>query len=366
MNGKVTGYGVDGAASGAGISNQGVLLITDCVVRNNSVVHYSVTSPGGGVGGGIASFGTLTVVRTTVTDNVVGGLGGFDVTAAGGGVYADSLTLIDSTVSHNRAVATPGIAPLLVASIGGGVYARNAVITNSTITSNESDTGALVGHSLTIANATISHNRDAGLSFAPYATQRNATVRNTIIANNDRDCALTIAPGAHNLDSDGSCGLGAGDLPQTDPLLGPLENNGGPTWTRALTLGSPAIDAGNSAPPGSGDDACETYDQRGAARPQGEGCDIGAFEVGTIAPSPTPTTVVTPSPSATVPAPECSGDCDVNSVVDVDELVIAIRIALDQAGIDGCSSLDQTRDDRITVEELIAAINHLLRGCPGR
>lgn len=57
-----------------------------------------------------------------------------------------------------------------------------------------------------------------------------------------------------------------------DPLLGPLEDNGGPTATRALLIGSPAIDAGDTAP-------CPATDQRGVARPQGSGCDIGAYEL---------------------------------------------------------------------------------------
>ena len=53
--------------------------------------------------------------------------------------------------------------------------------------------------------------------------------------------------------------------------LGALADNGGPTPTRALLPGSPAIDAGSCA-----SDAAD--DQRGVARPQGDGCDIGAFE----------------------------------------------------------------------------------------
>jgi hypothetical protein len=57
-----------------------------------------------------------------------------------------------------------------------------------------------------------------------------------------------------------------------DPLLGALADNGGPTQTRALSSGSPAIDAGNNS-------ACPAADQRGILRPQGGGCDIGAYEL---------------------------------------------------------------------------------------
>jgi hypothetical protein len=57
----------------------------------------------------------------------------------------------------------------------------------------------------------------------------------------------------------------------TDPLLGPLVNNGGFTQTMALSAGSSAIDTGNDA-------TCASTDQRGVARPQGAHCDMGAYE----------------------------------------------------------------------------------------
>ena len=71
--------------------------------------------------------------------------------------------------------------------------------------------------------------------------------------------------------------VGTGASP-ADPLLGPLQDNGGPTFTHALQFGSPAIDKGNPATPGSGGTACEATDQRGAPRPAGAACDIGAYE----------------------------------------------------------------------------------------
>jgi hypothetical protein len=56
-----------------------------------------------------------------------------------------------------------------------------------------------------------------------------------------------------------------------DPRLGPLVDNGGPTRTHALLLGSPAIDAASTPD-------CPTTDQRGVLRPQGAACDIGSYE----------------------------------------------------------------------------------------
>jgi hypothetical protein len=86
----------------------------------------------------------------------------------------------------------------------------------------------------------------------------------------------------YNLSSDGTCGLiGPGDMQNTDPLLGPLQQNGGPTQTMALLPGSPAIDAGNPSGCTDSNSHLLKTDQRGMPRPDKEdtgGCDIGAFE----------------------------------------------------------------------------------------
>jgi len=93
-----------------------------------------------------------------------------------------------------------------------------------------------------------------------------------------------VGSSGHNIDSDGSCGLtDPTDLSNVDPLLGPLQSNGGPTPTHALFRGSPAIDRIPTA-------AClYAQDQRGGARPrEGDGappsgCDVGAYEVAACA-----------------------------------------------------------------------------------
>jgi len=97
---------------------------------------------------------------------------------------------------------------------------------------------------------------------------------NTIVANSPtgRNCAGAITDGGGNLSyPDTTCpGI------HSDPGLGPLQDNGGPTNTMALLPGSAAIDAANdvicAAAP------VNNLDQRGVARPQGPHCDIGAFE----------------------------------------------------------------------------------------
>ena len=124
---------------------------------------------------------------------------------------------------------------------------------------------------MNLTNTTISNNNGIGITANCCAM----SLTNTIIANNSGgDCSKTGAFGSgHNIDSDGTCDLKAtGDKSNVDPKLGPLADNGGPTLTHALLPGSPAINAIPSQ------DCVVTRDQRGAFRPQGAGCDIGAYE----------------------------------------------------------------------------------------
>jgi hypothetical protein len=111
----------------------------------------------------------------------------------------------------------------------------------------------------------------------------------------------------HNLDDNGSCGFfNTGDLSIVAADLAPLGDYGGPTMTHALGTGpgmphpacvaaSLAIDAGDNA-------ACPPTDQRGAPRPYGSACDMGAYESGAQPPTPTPciNNCATPSPTPTI------------------------------------------------------------------
>jgi hypothetical protein len=87
------------------------------------------------------------------------------------------------------------------------------------------------------------------------------------------NCNETLDSLGYNLTDDDSCGFTEPtDLIVADAMLGPLQDNGGPTETHDLLPGSPAIDAGSpDCPP-------PATDQRGVARPQGAACDIGAVE----------------------------------------------------------------------------------------
>ena len=111
-------------------------------------------------------------------------------------------------------------------------------------------------------------------SAAGGFTTIGGSLVNTLLASNDPggNGAGTVNDGGHNLSSDGTCAFSAtGSLNDTDPMIGPLTDNGGPTLTMALLPGSPAIDAGDSA-------AAPPTDQRGFPRPAGAAADIGAYE----------------------------------------------------------------------------------------
>jgi hypothetical protein len=103
------------------------------------------------------------------------------------------------------------------------------------------------------------------------------------VANNvGGNCHGAVSSRGYNLSSDSTCDFdGAGDLNNTDPRLGKLQNNGGPTETMALLSGSPAIDSGNPSGCTDGKGHLLKTDQRGKPRPDKEdknGCDRGAYE----------------------------------------------------------------------------------------
>jgi CSLREA domain-containing protein len=201
---------------------------------------------------------TLELKELTVAD----GRAGFD---GGGIVNAGTLTVTDSTISGNSA----GI------GAGGGILNFGTLtVTNSTFSGNDGDSGGGIYNRgiLTATNSTFSGNSASTLGGGIENFDGTATLRNTIVANSPSggNCAGTITDGGGNLSwPDTSCpGI------NEDPLLDPagLQDNGGPTKTIALDPESPAIDAALAA-------NCPATDQRGVGRPQGEGCDIGAFEL---------------------------------------------------------------------------------------
>src|SRR5262249_17028932 len=123
---------------------------------------------------------------------------------------------------------------------------------------------------LTITNSTFAGNIAASGGALDTALGV-IRLKNSILAvSGGGNCLGPITSLGHNLEDSHYCGLTAsGDLTDTNPLLGPLADNGGPTETMALLPGSPAINHGDNH-------GCPAADQRGFFRVAG--CDIGAFE----------------------------------------------------------------------------------------
>jgi CSLREA domain-containing protein len=277
---------------GGGISNNGKMTITNCTISGNI---------SDGAGGGIFNTRYITITNSTFSDNNASGGGGIfntgDMTITnstfsknncnkGGGIYNDGdIIIANSTFSNNNAEENGGG----IANMDRVPYNNTVTITNSTFTGNHAvNSGGGIYNGMvemTITNCTFSNNNTDGDGGGIYNEDQISPLililTNSIVANSisGGDCYGTIADGGHNISSDDSCGFDPanGSMPNTDPLLGPLQDNGGPTWTHALLAGSPAIDAGDDA-------QCPLFDQRGIPRPidgNWDGitiCDIGSFE----------------------------------------------------------------------------------------
>ncbi len=292
---------------GAGILNDAyyqqsaALTIVNSTISNNCACYA-----GEAFGGGIYSDGTLTIVNTTVSGN--GAVTPSPEEGYGGGIYGagGTLTVTGSTITGN------------FASLWGGGIDGGGTITNSTISGNTAgggndhrpgSGGGIFGGG-TIRNSTISGNTAWGDDFkgpglgGGINSPGTTTITNSILSYNsategDNVYGIVTSLG-YTLCSD-VCSLnhGPGDLINTDPLLGPLQDNGGPTFTHELLPGSPVIDAGDptfTPPP--------WYDQRGTDfwRVRSNRIDIGSFEVQNgpaLTPTPTPRPTPIPRPRPT-------------------------------------------------------------------
>ncbi len=271
-------------SGGGGFYNQGTLTITDSTISESTA--YS--------GGGVLNKGTLTITGSTISGNPA---------AYGGGIYNNgTVTITNSTISANSAL------------YGGGVdsTAGTTSIINSTISGNSAQYsgGGLYNYYCTLAvtNSTISGNSAPTAGGGIGTSSGTVTIRNTTIAANLGNGGLHIDGGAPVLVScivagngggdilKGSLGAGStnnlvqdaahaggltngvnGNIVGVAPMLSPLSNNGGPTFTRALQVGSPAVNKGLNP-------ANLTTDQRGTgfARLHGTAIDIGAIEFSAI------------------------------------------------------------------------------------
>jgi hypothetical protein len=260
---SISGLTITGG-NGDNVGGGGVNLET---AANLTLLAVEVTgnSTNNHTGGGVreANAGSvLAIINSTIANNET--TGGFN----GGGIEVlhGSLTITNSTISGNTARGTQN---------GGGVRVADgtAVIRNSTITGNSATTGA--GLSVDTATVTLSSTIVAG-----NHPTTGGDVEGPVLAVSDHnlignDTGLTgITNGVNgNL-------IGTAATP-INPLLGPLQFNGGPTRTHALLAGSPALNKGFDA-------VGLASDQRGIPflRLSGVAVDIGAFEV---QPNPQPT-----------------------------------------------------------------------------
>ncbi len=279
---------------GGGILNNGKLTINRCTISGNySSQNDDLSMSISSIGGGIANTGELTINNSTISEN--GGI--FDV-GSGGGIYnsrSGKLTINNSTISGNRAHSFE--------AFGGGIDNYGMlIINNSTISGNISIHGGGISNQfdgkLTINNSTISRNSasfgEGILIGVPWEFDPiNATVelQNTILAGNpasttntNSDCdnsrGKIISLGNNLIGNASGCNITLQNSDLTgEALLGPLADNGGPTFTHALLEGSLAIDAGSI-------EICPSTDQRNLQRPlDGNSdniarCDIGSYEYG--------------------------------------------------------------------------------------
>jgi CSLREA domain-containing protein len=291
--------------AGGAIRNRENLTLSNIVISGNAAVYNS--------GGGIENRGGLTVASSTIADN--------RASRGGGGIYHNgfwgSLSVRDSTLSGNTA------------RDGGGIYSVDSsansqtvtTITNTTLSGNTamdqgggttakggglySSFGRVVIASSTITSNTASSGGGGGVASSGYASTQTE-VYNSIIAGNsissgntNYDVAVFHSAEGTGFVSGGYNLIGAGRLDVlhnftvvgdqrnvTNPLLGPLADNGGPTQTHELLPGSPALDAGDPSAV-AGQNGVPVFDQRGAGfgRVFFGRMDIGALERQTEFPS---------------------------------------------------------------------------------
>ncbi|MCA9055431.1 MAG: hypothetical protein KDA75_16435, partial [Planctomycetaceae bacterium] len=216
-----------------------------------------------GLGGGIFNnYGDMLIVNTTISGNQVVYAGGY----GGGGIYFDDgdVTIINSTITDNSAPGHAG---------GIGLYDDNS------------------GESLTIINSIIAGNQ--GSSNPDFTAPGNPGANLVVLFSLIGDNAGTSLTEAQTVDGNGNFIGSAAGSGIIDPLLGSLQDNGGPTFTHALLTGSLAIDAGNNAQavdPLNGNAALTTDQRQSPFERIANGgvsltVDMGAFELQTLDPA---------------------------------------------------------------------------------
>lgn len=327
-----------GNASGGGVyNNGGALIIDNSTFAGNMAVGGNGAGlgvGGNGNGGAVYSVGTstqtatLTITNSTFSDNIAfGGHSGLLSTTPGNGyggaVYSvgtnSALSITSSTFTGNVAgVHGSQDIPVIDSDLWGIIGWDFGSITGYTSTGYGA--GILNQGAATITNSTFTGNRTiggrgSGGGVSNSGAPASVTIKNSIVAGNlantsgTANCSGPITDGGYNLiNTVGECGSAQDkhDVRTSDLGLGSLANNAGPgggpapTQTLALLGSSLAVDQIPRGTNGCGTDL--TTDQRGLTRPQGEACDIGAYELDNAPPITTASVSTKPNASGTYTA----------------------------------------------------------------
>jgi hypothetical protein len=273
-------HGFLGSASGGAIATTGALHLEECGFSENTAQGGAGGGPAGmdafqGLGGALFLGAAGTIVDCAFDGNVASGGEGNSIPGQpfshgadglGGAIHASAaLAMTNVTLYRNEARGgsadpfgsrNPGVGR------GGGLHvSREFHGIHLTLAGNRAIRGG----------SEPAPGTGGGVHLTGTAMAR---LLNSLIADSPQgnNCAGAFTESTRNLSSDTSCGFAAGGgWDGTPPGLGPYQIEGGSTATLSLAEDSPAIDAGDP-------DACPPLDQRGAVRPSGTGCDLGAFE----------------------------------------------------------------------------------------
>lgn len=272
-NVTITGNTSNAGGAGLNITNSTANIVSSRI-SNNTDLSASF------YGGVYALNSTVTIDTSTISNNTA---------ANGAGIYFQNtlFTISNSTISNNVNNA--------INSNGAGIYVQSSLsnnsINNSTISNNGSSQTVsgggiyLTTSNLTINNSTITYNTAVTGGGVFIDSGVSLVLNNTLVAKNsattNSDVSGNVTNSFYSLIQNGTGtniinGVN-GNLVNIEPSIGPLANNGGPTETVALLMGSPGVDAGSILliPPGT------LYDQRQSpyVRISGVNVDIGAFEL---------------------------------------------------------------------------------------
>jgi predicted outer membrane repeat protein len=260
-----------GEGPGGAIYNDSTFGTAYCAIEQSTISNNSTTNSGGAIYNNCyQGTGTVVIASSTLSGNTAHGS-----TSVGGGIFNDgtlgsaSVVIVSSTLSGNTAGQS-----------GGAIYSG----TGSGVTYVSLDYSTVSSNSAFSAGGIRNNGVGGSATLALRSTLLKTGASGATIVN---DLGIVVDYG-FNLSSDNGGGVltQTSDYLNVDPLLGPLADNGGPTFTHALLPGSPAIDKGYNGAFGSE----LTPDQRGELRPfnflsiantpGGNGTDIGAYEVG--------------------------------------------------------------------------------------